>query len=96
MRCLLLILAGVCSFPAFATLHAGGGSSARVEIDTNQWLSARQEETIPWQGINRICFYNNQRYSEGAILKTGTVLMQCIRDKNSIGNGPLIWKPLNH
>ncbi len=96
MRCLLLILAGFCSFPAFCSLHAGSGGAVRLDIDSGQVLSVGQLGRTDWQGSDRVCWFNNQRYSEGAIIKAGPVLLQCGRDRNVTGTIPLIWKPLNH
>ena len=95
MRCLLLVLAGFCSFPALCSLHAGSGGAIRMDIDTGQVLSAGQNGRSDWQDNQRVCWFNNQRYSEGAVIKSGSGFMQCGRDRNITGTMPLIWKPLN-
>jgi hypothetical protein len=38
------------------------------------------------------CIYGNQSYSEGAIIKTEGILLQCVRDKQVLSTNPLIWQ----
>ncbi|KQN53141.1 DUF1496 domain-containing protein [Erwinia sp. E602] len=40
----------------------------------------------------RCCIYENRSYSEGAVLKTEGVLLQCVRDEQSLGTSNLIWR----
>lgn len=40
----------------------------------------------------RCCIYENRSYSEGAVLKTEGVLLQCVRDEQSLGTNNLIWR----
>ena len=54
-------------------------------------FSSRGEIPQPvscWQ----CCIYNNQSYTEGAIIKTEGILLQCARDNRVIGTNPLIWQ----
>ena len=95
MRFLLLITASFCSFSAFCSLHTESGGALRLDVDTTQVLSAGNYGRTGWQDSDRLCWYNNQRYSEGAVINAGPVLMQCGRDRNVTGTMPLIWKPLN-
>ncbi|AWK15279.1 DUF1496 domain-containing protein [Candidatus Fukatsuia symbiotica] len=45
----------------------------------------------------RCCVYQNQSYTEGAILQIpGGISLQCTRDKNSVRTNPLIWQRLTH
>ncbi|WP_448117842.1 DUF1496 domain-containing protein, partial [Streptococcus agalactiae] len=37
------------------------------------------------------CVYQNQNYSEGAVLKVEGEVLQCVREPNTIGTNPLIW-----
>ncbi|GAA0472187.1 MULTISPECIES: DUF1496 domain-containing protein [Tatumella] len=94
MRRLLLVLCSILSFPVFSSLHTGAGVSARVMIDSDNLLTGRPADTLNLQGTDNVCIYNSQRYSEGAILKSGTLLLTCVRDKNIIGTAPLVWQPL--
>jgi len=38
------------------------------------------------------CIYDNKNYTEGAIIKTEGILLQCSRDNRVIGTNPLIWQ----
>ncbi|WP_299996357.1 DUF1496 domain-containing protein [uncultured Cedecea sp.] len=38
------------------------------------------------------CVYANQSYSEGAMIKTEGILLQCTRDKQVLSTNPLIWQ----
>lgn len=42
----------------------------------------------------RCCVYGNRGYSEGALLKVEGVVLQCVRDKQTLGNHNLIWQRL--
>lgn len=69
--------------------------AVRLDIDTGQIMSVGQTGRADWQNSGRVCFYNSQRYSEGAVIKAGPVLIQCSREQNVTGTEPLIWKPLS-
>lgn len=38
------------------------------------------------------CVYANQNYSEGAVIKTEGVLLQCQRDERTLSTNPLVWR----
>jgi len=44
------------------------------------------------QPCNRCCIYQNQNYSEGAIVKAEGVLLQCQRDEQVVSTNPLVWR----
>ncbi|MBO1519109.1 DUF1496 domain-containing protein [Oceanisphaera sp. DM8] len=44
-------------------------------------------------GLERVCFYANQRYSKGAVIEVGTQLFVCEREKSYEQNGRLGWLP---
>lgn len=44
------------------------------------------------QSCNQCCIYENQNYSEGAVIKTDGVLLQCQRDEKAISTNPLVWR----
>jgi hypothetical protein len=50
------------------------------------------------QGQNRqpnclqCCIFENRNYTEGAVVKSEGVLLQCARDERSVGTNNLIWK----
>ncbi len=41
---------------------------------------------------NRCCIYENRNYSEGAVVKTDGVLLQCQRDEKALSTNPLVWR----
>ncbi|AUH00823.1 DUF1496 domain-containing protein [Pectobacteriaceae bacterium CE70] len=55
----------------------GNGNSTSREVPTN---------------CMSCCIYQNKSYSEGAVLKAEGVLLQCVRDKQSLGTNNLIWQ----
>ncbi|EGR2446796.1 TPA: DUF1496 domain-containing protein [Vibrio cholerae] len=43
----------------------------------------------------RVCYYQDQAYSEGAVILVGEVYLSCQRANDFETNGPLQWLPLN-
>lgn len=79
------LLAGLLVFMA-------GVAIARPQIEVNV-----PEEVFSTQGqreqtCTRCCVYQNENYSEGAVIKAEGVLLQCQRDEKTIGTNPLIWQ----
>ena len=44
------------------------------------------------QQCTQCCIYQNANYSEGAVIKTEGVLMQCQRDEKTLSTNPLVWR----
>lgn len=44
------------------------------------------------QPCSQCCIYQDQNYSEGAVIKTDGVLLQCQRDDKTISTNPLVWR----
>lgn len=44
------------------------------------------------QPCNQCCIYQDQNYSEGAVINAGGVLLQCQRDERTISTDPLVWR----
>ncbi|POP42382.1 DUF1496 domain-containing protein [Superficieibacter electus] len=44
------------------------------------------------QPCNQCCVYQDQNYSEGAVIKTEGVLLQCQRDEKTLSTHPLVWR----
>lgn len=38
------------------------------------------------------CVYQDQNYSEGAVIKVEGVVLQCQRDEKTISTNPLVWR----
>ncbi|EEY52264.1 hypothetical protein VIH_000701 [Vibrio cholerae CT 5369-93] len=43
----------------------------------------------------RVCYYQDQAYSEGAVILVGEVYLSCQPANDFETNGPLKWLPLN-
>lgn len=44
------------------------------------------------QPCNLCCIYQDQNYSEGAVIKAEGVLLQCQRDERTLSTNPLVWR----
>ncbi|WAH53175.1 YnjH family protein [Pseudescherichia vulneris] len=44
------------------------------------------------QPCNQCCIYQDQNYSEGAVIKAEGVLLQCQRDERTLSTNPLVWR----
>ncbi|MFC3395663.1 DUF1496 domain-containing protein [Brenneria rubrifaciens] len=86
----------VCIFSAVLTLPSmvqanRGGTDIVVPVPADAWgagSAARERNT----NCMRCCVYENRNYSEGAILKVEGALLQCVRDKQTVGTNDLIWQ----
>jgi len=61
-----------------------------VNIPPEVFSSSGQNQTV--QPCNQCCIYQNQNYSEGAVVKADGVLLQCQRDERAISTNPLVWR----
>ncbi|OWF75930.1 hypothetical protein B4903_18625 [Yersinia frederiksenii] len=83
----------------FATLISGAAMANRNNVDVvvplppEVWNNAanRNSNNNP---CTRCCVYQNQNYSEGAVLRVEGEVLQCVRDSSVIRTNPLIWKRL--
>ncbi|MFT8210093.1 MAG: DUF1496 domain-containing protein [Symbiopectobacterium sp.] len=53
--------------------------------------STRRE---PQNNCMRCCVFENRNYTEGAVVRTEGVLLQCARDRQTLGTNNLIWQVL--
>ncbi len=44
------------------------------------------------QPCNQCCVYQNENYSEGAVVKAEGILLQCQRDERTLSTNPLVWR----
>lgn len=77
-------------------LRPGGRNRGDVDVvlpvSPEIWGTAKNgANSPPAQPCNRCCVYQNQNYSEGAVLKVEGEVLQCVREPNTIGTNPLIW-----
>lgn len=77
----LLLLAG--------TAHADRRlPDVEVDVPPEVFTSSGQRE----QPCNQCCIYDDKNYSEGAVIKTEGLLLQCGRDPHVVGTNPLSWQ----
>ncbi|MFW0765632.1 YnjH family protein [Trabulsiella odontotermitis] len=44
------------------------------------------------QPCAQCCIYQDQNYSEGAVIKAEGVMLQCQRDEKTLSTNPLVWR----
>lgn len=89
---LTLVLLLAASAPALSgrdISNGGGNTDVVVDMPREVWSQGRNNVQPPCQ---RCCIYDNRNYSEGAVLKSEGVLLQCVRDENTLGTNNLIWR----
>ncbi|TQI80742.1 uncharacterized protein DUF1496 [Serratia fonticola] len=84
----LPLMLGCLALFSTSTLANRSNVDVVVPVSPEIWGSARNSTPPP---CNRCCIYQNQNYSEGALLKVEGELLQCARDPNVTGTSPLIW-----
>lgn len=77
------------------TASAGANEERRVlpdvqvNVPPEVFSSGGQQSSQP---CNQCCVYQNQNYTEGAVIKAEGVLLQCQRDERTISTNPLVWR----
>lgn len=66
------------------------GGSADVVVDMPPEVWTQNQNNAP--SCQQCCIFENRNYSEGAVVKSEGVLLQCARDEKVLGTNPLIWK----
>lgn len=79
----VLLLAG---FSAQAAERYGSG--VEVNVPPEVFSSGGQRS----QPCSQCCIYQDQNYSEGAVVKAEGILLQCQRDEKTISTNPLVWR----
>jgi len=66
----------------------GVNTDVVVDLPPEVWTQGqrRQPDCI------RCCIFEDRNYSEGSVVKSEGVLLQCARDEHSLGTNNLIWK----
>ncbi|MEH0832703.1 YnjH family protein [Pectobacterium cacticida] len=84
--------ASVMLLPMLAQANRGGADIV-VPVPSEVWGTAT---TVREQSNNclRCCVYENRNYSEGAVIKAEGVVLQCMRDKQTLRTNNLIWQVL--
>ncbi|ATA24061.1 hypothetical protein BIY26_09715 [Brenneria goodwinii] len=86
------IAAAVLVLPSVATASRSG-TDIVVPVPAEVWNAGSAARERNNQCI-RCCVYENRNYSEGAVLKVESVILQCVRDKQTLGTNDLIWQPI--
>ncbi|MFU0880222.1 DUF1496 domain-containing protein [Kluyvera cryocrescens] len=64
----------------------------QVEVNVPPEVFSNNGNTQRVQPCSQCCIYQDQNYSEGAVVKTEGVLLQCQRDERAISTNPLVWR----
>ncbi|WP_220265510.1 YnjH family protein [Enterobacter sp. Colony194] len=64
----------------------------RPDVDVNVPAEVFSSSGQRAQPCNQCCIYQDQNYSEGAVIKADGVLLQCQRDEKTISTNPLVWR----
>jgi len=93
---LMALLAGSALLvaPAMANRsNIGNGADVVVPLPPQIWEnSGNNNNSAPT--CHNCCIYNNQSYSEGAVVTADSVVLQCSRDPNVVGTNELKWEVL--
>ncbi|SFN46632.1 Protein of unknown function [Izhakiella capsodis] len=71
--------------------YSGGHAAVIVDMPPQAW---NQEKENNQPSCLRCCSFNSRHYSEGSVIKSEGVLLQCASDERSVGTNNLIWKML--
>lgn len=76
-------------------LAAGGAQAAErfgPDVDVNVPAEVFSSSGQRAQPCSQCCIYQDQNYSEGAVVKAEGILLQCQRDEKTISTNPLVWR----
>lgn len=83
------IMTAVLASISFTTL---ANQNIRPEVDVNVPPEVFSSSGQRAQPCNQCCIYQDQNYSEGAVIKAEGVLLQCQRDEKALSTNPLVWR----
>ncbi|EIL8173869.1 YnjH family protein [Salmonella enterica] len=66
--------------------------NSRPDIQVNVPPEVFSTRGQPSQPCIQCCVYQDQNYSEGAVIKVEGVVLQCQRDEKTISTNPLVWR----
>lgn len=85
-RFVMIVVLGL--FAAGSQAEQRFGSNVDVSVPPEVFSSGGQRA----QSCNQCCIYQDQNYSEGAVVKADGVMLQCQRDPQAISTNPLVWR----
>ncbi|MEG6192633.1 YnjH family protein [Enterobacter kobei] len=79
---------------AFSLMLTAGAQADRIrpDVEVNVPPVVFSSGGQRAQPCNQCCIYQDQNYSEGAVVKADGVLLQCQRDERAISTNPLVWR----
>lgn len=77
---------------AFALFCSAAQARPQVEVNVPPEVFSNNNSNQRVQQCTQCCIYENQNYSEGAVVKVEGVLLQCQRDERAISTNPLVWR----
>lgn len=77
---------------ALALFCSAAQARPQVEVNVPPEVFSNNNSRQRVQQCTQCCIYENQNYSEGAVVKVEGVLLQCQRDERAISTNPLVWR----
>lgn len=77
---------------ALALFCSAAQARPQVEVNVPPEVFSNNNSNQRVQQCTQCCIYENQNYSEGAVVKAEGVLLQCQRDERAISTNPLVWR----
>lgn len=79
---------------ALCLMVSAGAQADRIRPDVEvnvppEVFSAGGQRAQP---CNQCCIYQDQNYSEGAVVRSDGVLLQCQREERTLSTNPLVWR----
>ncbi|MCS3429526.1 YnjH family protein [Klebsiella sp. BIGb0407] len=87
LKNLLLAAAILLGLPLLAT--ANNGADVGIIVPPEVFTQQGAGQPTP---CLQCCIYGNKSYTEGAIIKTEGILLQCSRENQVLSTNPLIWQ----
>ena len=82
------LFAVVLAFPLIALANPHYRPDVEVIVPPEVFSSGGQSA----QPCTQCCVYQDQNYSEGAVIKAEGILLQCQRDDKTLSTNPLVWR----
>jgi hypothetical protein len=76
----------------FASLGAQAEERYRPGVEVNVPPEVFNSGGQRAQPCSQCCVYQDQNYSEGAVIKAEGVMLQCQRDEKTLSTNPLVWR----
>lgn len=83
-----LVIAVMSVMPMVALANQNSRSDIQVNVPPEVFSTHGQSS----QPCIQCCVYQDQNYSEGAVIKVEGVVLQCQRDEKTISTNPLVWR----